>query len=466
MHAAAVAAACDMTKESLPADAGKTCSYIAGGISHEGYFDNSVRRLRVGKEEDGLLKSVIANRSAGGEGAPMETTSDLADGDSLGNSVLNLKAELVIGLSIALLGILWAYVEKVTSRDPSMAEMPGMRCLTRLLFGMVALLFALGGFAGTVLMGISKEIAMLRAESPKCMVDSNLTSVLWHALGLAESAARWDEFQVLLRLASHESQFGYGYGLSPGGKASDLYGSRYDRGYDGFGSPYEMPAPKEASSLKKELSLLPTIQSVSCRTPKCDRNATCLGASRSLTSPYGCCSDYMMVMLNDITGWLKQQDIPYFITYGTLLGAVREKDILPWTQDMDIVVDRSFWPKLQQGLEAAEFFGGRRYLFGVDQWEEKVSRVCADWEGFATSIVGGQESDRFSRPTDFHLDVYASDWWQTTDLHLVDCVEPLGVTELTIRGRNFSAPARPRACVEKLYGAEWRIPKRALAGVN
>ena len=66
----------------------------------------------------------------------------------------------------------------------------------------------------------------------------------------------------------------------------------------------------------------------------------------------------MMVMLNDITSWLKEQDIPYFITYGTLLGAqskdlndfgdlwqtcwnsrcvpaqgaVREKDILPWTQ--------------------------------------------------------------------------------------------------------------------------------------
>ena len=29
----------------------------------------------------------------------------------------------------------------------------------------------------------------------------------------------------------------------------------------------------------------------------------------------------MMVMLNDITSWLKEQDIPYFITYGTLLGA-------------------------------------------------------------------------------------------------------------------------------------------------
>ncbi|CAE7764979.1 ADO2 [Symbiodinium pilosum] len=217
----------------------------------------------------------------------------------------------------------------------------------------------------------------------------------------------------------------------------------------------------------RSASLQPRCQSVSCRTPKCDRNATCATSShRSLQTPYGCCSDYMMLMLADVTGWLHEQNIPYFITYGTLLGAVRENDILPWTQDMDIVIDRRHWPELQRGLEAAEFFGGRRYLFGVDQWEEKVSRVCADWEGFASSIIGGQEGDRFSRPADFHLDVYASDWWQITDLHLVDCVEPLGSTNLQIRGRNFSAPARPRACVEKLYGAEWRIPKKALAGVN
>ena len=64
----------------------------------------------------------------------------------------------------------------------------------------------------------------------------------------------------------------------------------------------------------------------------------------------------MLLMLADVTGWLYEQNIPYFITYGTLLGAcccqlispshharilifdllppgaVREKDILPWTQ--------------------------------------------------------------------------------------------------------------------------------------
>ena len=171
--------------------------------------------------------------------------------------------------------------------------------------------------------------------------------------------------------------------------------------------------PKEDSpqSLKKELSMLPTIQagslidqqvleargrtglsrsqqlmnyhaficfcalglrcqSVSCRTPKCDRNATCASASQRqcgsvpvaptsnaplapgravvdclpglcrLRAPagfchfpcpscrqgltawrYGCCSDYMLLMLTDVTGWLHEQNIPYFITYGTLLGA-------------------------------------------------------------------------------------------------------------------------------------------------
>ncbi|CAL1149909.1 unnamed protein product [Cladocopium goreaui] len=465
MHAASVAAPCDMTVRSVK---GQTCSYVTGGISDEGYFDNAVRRLQVGQREDDLLKSITAKPYAGDAGGVERSMTSNWTSENLTRTTpmthfFNVKVEHAVGLSLLLsLVLLWTCVEKAAGwTDPDKSDVPpSMRCLTRLLFGMVALLFAVGGVTGTVLLSISKELATIRSEAPRCQIDDNLTSVLWHALGLAESAARWDEFEVLLRLASHESQYGYGFGYGAGGKASDIYGTRYDRGYDGYG-PYDAPGPKEASSLKKELSLLPTIQSVSCRTPKCDRNATCLGASR-----YGCCSDYMMVMLNDITSWLKEQDIPYFITYGTLLGAVREKDILPWTQDMDIVVDRSHWPKLQQGLEAAEFFGGRRYLFGVDQWEERVSRVCADWEGFATSIVGGQESDRFSRPTDFHLDVYASDWWQITDLHLVDCVEPLGVTQLEIRGRNFSAPARPRACVEKLYGAEWRVPKRALAGVN
>ncbi|CAJ1373179.1 unnamed protein product [Effrenium voratum] len=463
MHAAVAAAPCDARQP----EGGWACGYVTGGLSDEGYYDNTVRRLRLGAREAALLDSGVA---PGPQSPPDADAADAADA-SLAASALPAgvgrteKALWSLGVVafVVLAGISDSYRKKIAEADPS------LRGLVDTLRRMLLVLFMMALVTGAALSRLSDQIAMLQPESSKCQIDS---SELWHKLGLAEQSARWDQFEILLRLAARESQYGYGFGY--GGKASDLYGG-HDRGSN-FPYPYghadavadvgpgDTRTAKEPN-LKKELSALPTIQSVSCRTPKCDRNASCLSSStRSLTTPYGCCSDYMMVMLNDVTRWLQQENIPYFITYGTLLGAVREHDILPWTQDMDIVVDRSHWPQLQRGLEAAEFFGGRRYLFGVDQWEEKVSRVCADWEGFATSIIGGQEGDRFSRPTDFHLDVYASDWWQITDLHLADCVEPLGTLE--IRGQNFSAPARPRACVEKLYGMEWRIPKKALAGVN
>ncbi|CAE7336360.1 ADO2 [Symbiodinium natans] len=454
-HAAAAAAPCNMSGSSE----GQLCAYVAGGTNREGYYDNTVRQLRLGDREARLLDS--PRKVGGPERSASTSTPDGPEDPS--RSMQQVVATCLLGLALPL-----CYLLKPKAVIP---VDPAGRCYLKLLLGLFILLVGMGVLVGFVLSRFSQELAQLRAE--KCHLDAHLLSELRDTLGLTQAAKRWDEFEVLLRLASRESQY-YAYGFG-GGKSGDPYGygyGRYDRGYDGFGGADEMSGresgPKEDSpqSLKKELSMLPTIQSVSCRTPKCDRNATCASTSqRSLQTPYGCCSDYMLLMLADVTGWLHEQGIPYFITYGTLLGAVREKDILPWTQDMDIVVDRRYWPQLQRGLEAAEFFGGRRYLFGVDQWEEKVSRVCADWEGFASSIIGGQEGDRFSRPADFHLDVYASDWWQITDLHLVDCVEPLG-TNLQIRGRNFSAPARPRACVEKLYGAEWRTPKKALAGVN
>lgn len=338
---------------------------------------------------------------------------------------------------------------------------------------------------------LSQDVQLVRTQPLECNLDTAFVTRLWKVLGLNEASERWSQIETLLRLAAKESQLGLGLGDSYGRRGYDSLGGRgLDRdygygayGYGGFGpygSPYADREKEEAdlllnsgvetsasAALERELAALPTTQGFSCRSPRCDRNTSACSrtAERSLRTPYGCCSDYMLLMLKDITEWLDQHNIPYFITYGTLLGAVRENDIIPYTQDMDIVVDRAYWSQLQRGLESSEYFGGRRYLFGVDQWEARVARVCADWEGFAATTLGG-DSDRFTRSAEFHLDVYASDWWQIADLHLMDCIEPLGTRTESIRGLNFSAPARPRACLEKLYGLEWRTPKRGSAGVN
>ena len=39
----------------------------------------------------------------------------------------------------------------------------------------------------------------------------------------------------------------------------------------------------------------------------------------------------------------KKYNIPYFIVYGSLIGAIRNADFIPWDHDMDLLVDESYY---------------------------------------------------------------------------------------------------------------------------
>ena len=72
-----------------------------------------------------------------------------------------------------------------------------------------------------------------------------------------------------------------------------------------------------------------------------------------------------MRILFEIDRICKKYDIPYFISEGTLLGAVREGNFIPWDDDIDIVMLRDSFSQFSKVVED-ELPEGLKFSFGRD----------------------------------------------------------------------------------------------------
>ena len=57
-------------------------------------------------------------------------------------------------------------------------------------------------------------------------------------------------------------------------------------------------------------------------------------------------------MLDEVFSIADRHNIPVFLCAGTLLGAIRHKDFIPWDNDVDVVMFRSDFEKLKPFLTA------------------------------------------------------------------------------------------------------------------
>jgi len=87
-------------------------------------------------------------------------------------------------------------------------------------------------------------------------------------------------------------------------------------------------------------------------------------------------------LLDDITGVLDKHRVQYWLMYGTLLGMVREKRIIPWDHDIDLGVWSSDYDRVKDLKDEFESLG---YRVGFQRGSCSVITVYV--VGFALDFV-------------------------------------------------------------------------------
>ena len=81
-------------------------------------------------------------------------------------------------------------------------------------------------------------------------------------------------------------------------------------------------------------------------------------------------------MLKDIDAYCKQNDIMYFLSGGSCLGAIRHKGFIPWDDDIDLMLPREDYEKFLKG-----FSNYKTDLYKVgslytdDEWKRPAARI-------------------------------------------------------------------------------------------
>ncbi len=173
--------------------------------------------------------------------------------------------------------------------------------------------------------------------------------------------------------------------------------------------------------------------------------------------------------LQYVTTLLDKHKIWYCLAYGTLLGAVRDQDIIPWDYDFDLLIkpeDVSRVLSLNNEAASTDF---KFQPIGYDSnylaiSDESIQRFwnCALGIFYQGKKMGDLYvffpfSDGVLRRYDFNQSVY---WCPHSSFsgYFIESTDAVN-----IRGMEFPAPRRADKWLEGVYGEDWQTPYRAQA---
>jgi len=203
-------------------------------------------------------------------------------------------------------------------------------------------------------------------------------------------------------------------------------------------------------------------------------------AGDNKTAP--CCTHLMRDLLVEIKTILDGTQKDWFIHYGTLLGAVRTGNIIPWTADVDVAISKEAWEYLQNpDVKRLIWNKGFNYFEDTDRYGA-MGRLCfaKHWHnGILTKWpkvlpTTGKNSAYYDHVVGY-LDMYfittpRSPMFQQLYVEtsrgpcpfLKEWIWPIGRMDLF--NTSFPVPAKPKTMVIQIYGEGWADPQKAMHG--
>ena len=161
------------------------------------------------------------------------------------------------------------------------------------------------------------------------------------------------------------------------------------------------------------------------------------------------CFQYKLLdILRYMASLLRDNNIPFWLGFGTLLGAVREGKIIPWDTDIDL----GFWEKdAEKIIGLTDTIKKDGYGFRVRNAGDTILQI----------IIGHSPNCTRSLCMDsWRVDGFLAECIEYPNSNCpAQCLDKENMIELEFEGEKLPAPAQPEIILKNFYGADWKTPR-------
>jgi lipopolysaccharide cholinephosphotransferase len=147
-----------------------------------------------------------------------------------------------------------------------------------------------------------------------------------------------------------------------------------------------------------------------------------------------------MVIARDV---LEERGVALFLNFGTLLGAIREKNFIPHDHDVDMGIFEKDRPAFMSAIPELQSRG-----FAAST---ELTAQCR----MVTVMRGGEQLDFFFAQPHRTLGLRR---WDLDSFALVPARHLDSLDEIDFLGERFKVPHECEGFIRRLYGKTWRIP--------